>query len=109
MRVRGVAPPSFCWLLVGHLTALVMACLVLGVEDAEMDDAIQQFGENVRRARHERGWTQEDLSAKTGLAVVQISRIERGKREIRLGTLLRLLDAFGLPPETLLQGLLGLL
>ena len=47
-----------------------MACLVLCVEDADMDDAIQQFGENVRRARHERGWTQEDLSAKTGLAVV---------------------------------------
>src|ERR1700690_2678527 len=47
-----------------------MACLVLCVEDADMDDAIQQFGETVRRARHERGWTQEDLSAKTGLAVV---------------------------------------
>ena len=40
---------------------------------------------------------------------MQISRIERGKREIRLGTLIRLLDAFGLSPEALLQGLLGLL
>jgi transcriptional regulator with XRE-family HTH domain len=82
-----------------------MACLVLGVEDADMDDAIQQFGENVRRARHERGWTQEDLSARTGLAVVQVSRIERGKREIRLTTLIRLLDAFDVPPEVLLNGL----
>jgi transcriptional regulator with XRE-family HTH domain len=84
-----------------------MACLVLGIEDADMDDAIQQFGENVRRARHERGWTQEDLSARTGLAVVQISRIERGKREIRLTTVLRLLDAFGMPPEALLLGLIS--
>ncbi len=83
-----------------------MACLVLGVEDADMDDAIQQFGENVRRARHERGWTQEDLSARTGLAVVQISRIERGKREIRLTTLVRLLDAFDVAPEVLLSRLL---
>jgi len=82
-----------------------MACLVLGVEDADMDNAIQRFGENVRRARHERGWTQEDLSARTGLAVVQISRIERGKREIRLTTLIRLLDAFDVSPETLLSGL----
>lgn len=82
-----------------------MACLVLCVEDVDMDDAIQQFGENVRRVRHERGWTQEDLSAKTGLAVVQISRIERGKREIRLTTLIRLLDAFGISPEALLSGL----
>jgi transcriptional regulator with XRE-family HTH domain len=70
-----------------------------------MDDAIQRFGENVRRARHEHGWTQEDLSAKTGLAVVQISRIERGKREIRLTTLLRLLDALDLPPDALLEGM----
>jgi transcriptional regulator with XRE-family HTH domain len=82
-----------------------MACLVLGLEDADMDDAIQRFGENVRRARHERGWTQEDLSAKTGLATVQISRIERGKREIRLTTLVRLLDAFEVPPDVLLKGL----
>jgi transcriptional regulator with XRE-family HTH domain len=84
-----------------------MACLVLCVEDADMDDAIQQFGENVRRARHERGWTQEDLSARTGLAVVQISRIERGKREIRLTTLIRLLDAFDVTPEALLHSLLA--
>ena len=81
-----------------------MACLVLRGEDADMDDAIQQFGENVRRIRHERGWTQEDLSARTGLAVVQISRIERGKREIRLTTLIRLLDAFNITPDALLKG-----
>jgi DNA-binding Xre family transcriptional regulator len=93
-------------LLAGHLTALVMACLVLHIEDAHMDHAIELFGENVRRARHERGWTQEDLSGKTGLATVQISRIERGKREIRLTTLLRLLEAFDMPPDALLHGLL---
>jgi transcriptional regulator with XRE-family HTH domain len=84
-----------------------MACLVLCDEDADMNDAIQQFGENVRSARHERGWTQEDLSARTGLAVVQISRIERGKREIRLSTLIRLLNAFDEPPQVLLNGLLA--
>lgn len=71
-----------------------------------MDGLLQQFGENVRRARHARGWTQEDLYAKTGLAVVQVSRIERGKREIRLSTLIRLLDGFDAPPELLLKDLL---
>jgi transcriptional regulator with XRE-family HTH domain len=84
-----------------------MACLVLYVEDADMNPTIQQFGENVRRARHERGWTQEDLSARTGLAAVQISRIERGKREIRLTTLIRLLDALDMAPEALLRGLVA--
>jgi transcriptional regulator with XRE-family HTH domain len=69
-----------------------------------MDDALQRFGENVRRARKERCWSQEYLALKTGLAMAQISRIERGKREIRLRTLIRLLDAFDAPPEVLLEG-----
>ena len=59
----------------------------------------------VKELRIERGWTQEDLSAKTGLAVVQISRIERGRREIRLSTLIRLIDGLDVPPELLLRGL----
>jgi transcriptional regulator with XRE-family HTH domain len=71
-----------------------------------MEGYLQLFGENVRRARQDRGWTQEDLSAKTNLAVVQISRIERGKREIRLTTLVRLLDGLEAQPDTLLAGLL---
>jgi len=65
----------------------------------------QKLGANVRAARKERGWTQEDLSGKTGLAVVQISRIERGRREIRLSTLIRLIDGLEIPPELLLRGL----
>lgn len=69
-------------------------------------EPLQQFGENVRRSRQERGWTQEDLAAKTNLAVVQVSRIERGKREIRLTTLVRLLDGLDEQPDALLQGLL---
>lgn len=71
-----------------------------------MDKPLDRFGENVRLARHQRGWTQEDLAGETGLAVVQVSRIERGKREIRLTTLLRLLDGLDVQPETLLDGLL---
>jgi transcriptional regulator with XRE-family HTH domain len=71
-----------------------------------MDGTLQRFGENVRQARQDRGWTQEDLAAKTDLAVVQVSRIERGKREIRLTTLIRLLDGLELQPHALLHGLL---
>jgi transcriptional regulator with XRE-family HTH domain len=71
-----------------------------------MERYLQRFGENVRQARHDHGWTQEDLSAQTGLAVVQVSRIELGKREIRLSTLIRLLDGLDVPPDTLLKGVL---
>jgi transcriptional regulator with XRE-family HTH domain len=70
------------------------------------DEATGRFGENVRAARSAKNWTQEDLAAKSGLAVVQISRIERGVREIRLTTLVRLLKALDAPPGKLLEGLL---
>jgi transcriptional regulator with XRE-family HTH domain len=83
-----------------------MACLVSRHDDGGMA-LLQQFGENVRQARHEHGWTQEELSARTDLAVVQVSRIERGKREIRLSTFVRLLDGLDVQPEVLLAGLLG--
>lgn len=90
----------------GNLTALVLAWLVLGPEHGRVDSRThERFGDNVRAARHARGWTQEDLAHETGLATVQISRIERGVREIRLTTLLRLLTAFGVSSEELLEGL----
>lgn len=72
-----------------------------------VEQVLQRFGANVRAARDARGWTQEDLSGRSGLAVVQVSRIERGKREIRLTTLLRLADAFDMRPDELLEGLYG--
>jgi len=69
-----------------------------------MDPAVKRFGENVRAARHAKGWTQERLSQETGLATVQVSRIERGVREVRLTTLLRLQKALEVPFANLLGG-----
>jgi transcriptional regulator with XRE-family HTH domain len=68
-------------------------------------DPVARFGKNVREARVARGWTQEDLAHRAGLASVQVSRIERGKREIRLTTLVRLVAAFDVDPAELLRGL----
>jgi transcriptional regulator with XRE-family HTH domain len=64
--------------------------------------AQQRFGERVRELRHGKGWTQEDLAGRSGLAVVQISRIERGVREVRLTTILRLIEALDVDPNRLL-------
>lgn len=71
----------------------------------EAAPALVRFGQNVRAARLARGWTQEQLAERTGLASVQISRIERGKREVRITTLIRLVRALDMPPEDLLDGL----
>jgi transcriptional regulator with XRE-family HTH domain len=70
-----------------------------------MAGVVDSFGQNVRSARYARGWTQEDLAHEAGLSVVQISRIERGAREIRLSTLLKLVAAFKTTPNKLLNGL----
>jgi HTH-type transcriptional regulator / antitoxin HipB len=70
-----------------------------------VEAAPQRFGQNVRAARLARGWTQEELAHRTGLASVQVSRIERGKREVRLTTLLRLTAALDMRPDELLDGL----
>jgi len=70
-----------------------------------MDRAVRRFGENVRAARKAKGWTQEELAHESGLAPVQVSRIERGVREIRLTTLVRLLAALDVSPDRLLDGL----
>lgn len=71
-----------------------------------MDAAVlAEFGARVQHARVARGWSQSDLADKTGLAQVQISRVETGAREIRLTTLLRLIDALDVPSAQLLDGL----
>lgn len=80
---------------------LWLCCQTIRAVEAEL----QQFGANVRAARLARGWTQEDLAAHSGLAPVQISRIERGKREVRLTTIIRLLNALNAAPADLFAGL----
>jgi transcriptional regulator with XRE-family HTH domain len=68
-----------------------------------MDQAVKRFGENVKTARTAKGWTQEELAHESGLAPVQVSRIERGVREIRLTTLVRLIAALDVPSSQLLD------
>jgi DNA-binding Xre family transcriptional regulator len=87
-------------------TGLVLDVLVLRLDDqGNMDEAVKQFGRNLRTAREEKGWTQEVLADKSGLAAVQVSRVERGVREIRLTTLLRLVVALETTPDKLLKSL----
>jgi transcriptional regulator with XRE-family HTH domain len=74
-------------------------------DDPAMPTDPETFGANVRAARAAREWTQEDLAHATGLAVVQVSRIERGVREVRLTTIARLARALSVTPNDLLRGI----
>jgi len=70
-----------------------------------MPSQVEKFGRNLRAAREEKGWTQEELAERANLASVQISRVERGVREVRLTTLLRLIAALETTPARLFDGL----
>lgn len=84
---------------------MVLDVLVLHPDDPLMDDSVRELGRRVRSIREQKHWTQEDLADRSGLTSVQISRIERGAREIRLTTLLRLITALETKPDKLLGGL----
>jgi transcriptional regulator with XRE-family HTH domain len=60
--------------------------------DARGVDVPAQFGASLRRLREESGRTQEDLGHAAGVHPVEISRMEAGKRDAKLSTLVRLAD-----------------
>lgn len=59
-------------------------------------------GQNVRRARLAKGWTQENLADASGLHRVYINGVERGRRNITILAVKRIAGALELPPAELL-------
>ena len=57
----------------------------------------------VRQERQRRGWTQRQLSERSGVPQPTISRIEAGVRKLDLEALERIAKAFGVPPLRLLR------
>ena len=61
------------------------------------------FGNNVRRIRETKGWSQDDLSEQSGLHRTYISGIERGTRNPTLGIVDRIAVALNVSPASLLK------
>jgi transcriptional regulator with XRE-family HTH domain len=67
--------------------------------------AIQvRFGRAVKRVRVERGLTQEQVAAVSGLHPTYISDIERGVRNPSWEAITRLAEGIGVPLETIGRG-----
>lgn len=66
-------------------------------------DSQVQFGATVRRLRKAAGLTQEQLGERCQMDLSAVSRLERGHRNPRLDTLVRLADALEVPPAKLLE------
>lgn len=65
-----------------------------------------RFAANLLAVRQEKGLSQRSLAAASGLHRTEISLLERGAREPRLATILKLAIALEVRPEALFVGLL---
>jgi transcriptional regulator with XRE-family HTH domain len=71
---------------------------------AERDtSASRVFAANMRRARQRRGLSQERLAYACGLHRTEISLLERGERDPRLSTVVRLARALECTASSLLE------
>ena len=68
-------------------------------------DKRDRFAVNLRRARETAGISQEELAERIEVHRTEISLLERGGREPRLGTMVKLATALGATPEALCEGI----
>ena len=54
-----------------------------------------RIGEEIKRLREDRGWTQPRLAVEAGIAVSAVSQIENGRRSPNVGTLEKIAGALG--------------
>jgi transcriptional regulator with XRE-family HTH domain len=64
-----------------------------------------RFAVNLRKARQRKQISQEELGFRCELHRTEISLLERGGREPRLGTIVKLCGALDTTPETLCDGI----
>lgn len=63
-----------------------------------------RFAVNLQKVRRKAGITQQELGDRCDLHRTEISLLERGGREPRLGTIVKLASALGVDPEVLCTG-----
>ena len=64
---------------------------------------IKQFGRNLCAERNRFGLSQDELGQKAGIDGTYIGRIERGEINPTLTTIIPIIEALGLPFETLIK------
>jgi transcriptional regulator with XRE-family HTH domain len=71
------------------------------VKRYKIDDVLRQVASNVRLGREQRGWTQPELATRARISRGSVAHLEAG-RGGRLGTIIRVANAFGYLPAALL-------
>ncbi len=65
----------------------------------------ERFARNLAAQRHRARLSQEALGFRSGLHRTEVSLLERGGREPRLSTIVRLARGLGVRPAELLEGI----
>jgi len=60
-------------------------------------DAARLLGEQIRAARRERRWSQEELAARAGVTAETLRKVEHGNPSVALGTAFELATLVGVP------------
>jgi transcriptional regulator with XRE-family HTH domain len=68
-------------------------------------DPPKVVGRTVAETRLSLEMTQEDLAHAAGMHPVEVSRLERGVRDLRLSTIVKLANGLGVPAMDLLRDL----
>jgi transcriptional regulator with XRE-family HTH domain len=64
----------------------------------------RKFGQRVRQLREKRGWSQEGFAHEGGLGRSFSGAIERGEKDVRLSTLIKIAKALAMSVAELLRG-----
>jgi len=62
-----------------------------------------RFARNLREHRRRAQMSQDRLASASRMHRTEVSLLERGERDPRLSTIVRLADALGIPPGALLE------
>ena len=65
---------------------------------------LKWFGQNLKRARKESGYSQESLSEHAGMDLSYYGAVERGERAITIMKLSQITNALGIPMRNLFSG-----
>lgn len=71
----------------------------------EEEALARRFGELVRALRLERGYSQEEFSFRAGLHQTYVSSVERGERNVTIGTADKIAKALGTTLSTMFHEL----
>jgi len=70
--------------------------------EGNYEGLIMSFGDNLKRLRRDKGWTQGDLAEAAGIKTTHIPNLENEKGDPKLSTVYKLLGALECSPDQLL-------